>query len=424
MHKKINPLLQVKPLSAYPKNLLQTIKMISFDPNKNAEPFGSYIYRLQRYSADVDLFEEYVDNARPNELVHKFAERLKSMVRNIQKTPLHWFSEFKAGLDFRYDISIGDLLVGVWINRPNIMKIAHNLLKEGLFNTKEVEKIHDAVHNKKYSQADAYDIVFNVLRNRRIIRWTADEILEGRKTILGRLFKLHDCLFDHTFIKIDIITYVDNRFTEVTNFIGLVSEYDFPNKNYININLDKNNDPKVSLPIEIEKLYFSNYYYSPFKACKRMYSYGRQLNIKSLLKKVIPIVTGDISALYMLKSQLDVIARLMEIVPKNEIPIDLIFKSIDDMKDKLSYVLFLSEKGINESYAIMDKLTNDNHKMALDHFIRVLNFLSNKWFVSINYETIKQMQKRYLNPPPNDVLPNPMHYRYLKRNPLDNPNIK
>jgi hypothetical protein len=80
--------------------------MLSFDPNKNAEPFGSYIYRLQRYSADVDLFEEYIDNARPNELVHKFAERLKEMVRNIQKTPLHWFSEFKAGLDFRYDISI------------------------------------------------------------------------------------------------------------------------------------------------------------------------------------------------------------------------------------------------------------------------------------------------------------------------------
>ncbi len=424
MHKKINPLLQVKPLSAYPKNLLQTIKMLSFDPNKNAEPFGSYIYRLQRYSADVDLFEEYIDNARPNELVHKFAERLKKMVINIQNAPLHWFSEFKAGLDFRYDVTIGELEHGYWKGRPNILEIAHNFLREGLFEQWEIDKIHKAIHDKSYSQADSYDIIFNIFRDRRIIRWTADEILSGKKTILGKLFKLHDCLFDHTFIKIDIITYADNRFVEVTNFIGLTSEYDFPNKNYININLAKNNDPTKSLPLEIEKLYFSNYYYSPFKSCKRMYSYGRHFNIKTLLNQVIPIVTGDISSLYMLKSQVDVIVRLLDLYLTDYIPIGLIMSSIDNMKDKLSYVLFLSDKGINESYSIMDKILFNKESITKDHLKNVLKFLSHKWFVSINYETIKQMQKRHINPPPKSVLPHPLHYRYIKRIPADNPNIK
>lgn len=424
MHKKINPLLQVKPLSSYPQNLLQTIKMISFDPNKNAEPFGSYIYRLQRYSADIDLFEEYIDHSKPNELVHKFAKKLQHMITNIKKSKMHWFSEFKAGLDLRYDVDIGELFKGEWLNKPNIIGISSRLMSDGLINKNELDKISYTMRDRMLSAADKYDIIFNIFRNRRIIRWTEDEVIHGKKVILGKLFKLHDCLFDHTFIKIDIIAYIGHKFVEVTNFIGLVSEYDFPNKNYININMGKNNAPTIALPLEIERLYFSNYYYSPFKACKRIYSLSRQVNDKKMLKKIIPIITGDISSLYMLKSQIDVITRLLSIIPIDDLPVHLIMESIDNIKDKLSYVLFLSDKGIIESYDIIDNIILNQNVISIDYFIKRLNFLSNKWFVSVNYETIKQMKRYGINPPPKTILPNPMHYKYIKRVPLDNPNIK
>ncbi len=412
MHKKINPLLQTKPLASYPADLMHSIKMVSFDPNKNAEPFGSYIYRLQKYPGDIDLFEEYIDEARPNQLVHKFAERLKEMIRKIQRAPLHWFSEFKAGIDPRYDIDIGDLLKGKWFNIPNIPEISINLMKDGLLDQDEVNNINNTLNNIKLSEADKYDIIFNIFRNHRILRWTENEILHGVKEVTNRIFKLHDCLFDQTYIKIDVIVYSDSKFTELTNFIGLVSERDNI-KDYININLKKNNDPKVSLPLEIEKLYFSNYYYSPFKSCKRMYSYGRQLDIKNILKKVIPIVTGDISLLYMLKSQLDVIKLLLERIYIKMVPMNLVINSIDGMKNELSYVLFLSDRGLKESYDLMNKIIYGY--IPESEIITILQQLIDKWMISINYETIKQMKKYKINPPPLNALPNPMHYEYFTR---------
>lgn len=422
MQKKINPLLQVKPINSYPENLIKSIKMISFDPNKGGVPFGSYIYRLQRYPGDVDLFEEYIEHTTPNKLVHHFADKLKDMIIRIRNEPYHWFSEFKAGIDPRYDVSIGDLKNGIWKNIPNIIEISKNFLKEGLFNEKEISKINDAIYNKKYTDADSYDIIYNIFRNRRILRWTENEILNGSKEVLGRVFKLHDCLFDHTYIKIDVIIYNDHKFVEITNFIGLVSEYDFPNKNYININLVENNDPRISLPKEIERLYFSDYYYSPFKCCKRIYSYARQLDLKRMLNKIIPIVTGDISALYMIKSQIDTMKLLLERIPIERLPLELFKESIDNIKNQLSYVLFISTKALEEDYEVMNKIIYGNYPINI--IIKFMDYLSNKWFISINYVTIQEMKKHGINPPPKSILPKELTYKYFSREPISKPNIK
>lgn len=420
--KKINPLLQIKPLSSYPTQLLKSVKMLSFDPNKNGNVFGSYIYRLQRYPGDVDIFEEYIEHTPPNRLVHNFADRLKEMIILIRETPLYWFSEFKAGLDPRYDIYIGDLVNGHWVEMPDIKTISTEYLKYGLFDEKEHNKIIKALESKKLSEADSYDIIFNIFRNRRILRWSEYEILNGRKIVLDKEFKLHDCLFDHTYIKIDVLTYIDHKFTEITNFIGLVSEDDYPNKNYININIEENNNPRVSLPLETERLYFSNYYYSPFKCCKRIYSYSRQLDVKPVLKKIIPIVTGDISAMYMLKSQIDTIKLLMERVPSEGVPINLIKDNIDNMKNQLTYVLFLTTKDLERYFEVMDKIVHEH--LPFEIIIKILDLLSDKWSNDINYQTIVQMKKHKINPPPKNILPKPMNYKYFTRKPTDNPDIK
>jgi len=80
------------------------------------------------------------------------------------------------------------------------------------------------VRNKHPTQ-DEYDIIFNLFRNHRVIRWTEDEILQGYKMLPGKLkFKFIDGLKQKSHIKIDVLAYINNRFIEVTNFFYLVLE--------------------------------------------------------------------------------------------------------------------------------------------------------------------------------------------------------
>jgi hypothetical protein len=58
-NRNIDPFISTKPLSSYSEDLLRNMRMLTFFPKGLADPFGSFIYRIQKYPGDVDLIEEF-----------------------------------------------------------------------------------------------------------------------------------------------------------------------------------------------------------------------------------------------------------------------------------------------------------------------------------------------------------------------------
>src|SRR5690606_11974822 len=114
-----------------------------------------------------------------------------------------------------------------------------------------------------------------IFRERKIIRWNESDLLKKYKILPGNLkIKLNEALQYQTFVKLDVIAFINNKFIELTNFFILMYEKDgilHP----INLSYnfyDDNEKIKIyekQITEDIEKLYFSDMYFNPFKAAKR-----------------------------------------------------------------------------------------------------------------------------------------------------------
>lgn len=84
-HKDIRRFTELKPRESYPETALNEIKLLSFSRDKLADPFGSYIYRIQKYPGDIDLIEKFTECCSLDDAITKFEKSLKNVVRNINK---------------------------------------------------------------------------------------------------------------------------------------------------------------------------------------------------------------------------------------------------------------------------------------------------------------------------------------------------
>jgi len=415
----IYPFIEQKSFDSYPESIKKEIKLISFTKDRLATPFGSFIYRIQKYPGDIDLIESFEDCCDVQDVVTKFAKSLKKIVKNMIKQRTHYFSEFKAGLDKRFDIDIGEFKSGIYVPNRNLKNISQDLFYRELLTNEELDIIN-FILNKVGSvnlNGDDYDIIFNILREHRILRWTSNEILQGYKLLLGGLKKsLINALAEHSDVKIDMISLINGRFIEVTNYL-MLAYLDEGEVHPINLDIRLTNYIPIALPREIDKLYFSNMFYSPFKMVKRIFSLSRHNKDQVTLEKIIPFVSSNTSLLYQIKSELDTIILVLEI--RKYPPKRSIFKQLDEMKLRLSTVLELSDEELELINGTLD-LTN-NTKLKYEK-IELLKQLKKYIMPIINDETIRYLDKVGLNPPPSYLLPPEVKYnRYIRRSPDDNP---
>ena len=414
----IDPFLEIKPLDSYPEELLKDIKLLSFFPD-GPHPMGSYKYSIQKWPSDVDLIETFEDCCTKDEVIKKFIKKLKQIVKDISKRKEHYFSEFKAGLDNRYDVDIGECRNGYYNINPELKDMSLKLFENRLFNKDEITQILTII-NDNIIDGDAYDTIFNIYRNRRILRWSAKEILQGFKNVDGTKIPLSKALHDNTLVKIDMISLVENNFIEITNFIILYLTNQSGQKHeYIGYNIESN-PPLDALPREIEKLYFSNYYYSPFKMIKRLFSLVSKTRDIEILQKIIPIISSDVALLYQLKSQIEVLLRILKII-KNP-PMKKISEQLDKMKTRISNILQFNNTEKQNIYNLIKKVNSSStqiyKKMGILYFIN-----HNIFNPKINYLSITYLNEVNLNPPPSLFLPFDMIYALITRSPNDNPTI-
>lgn len=409
-----------KPIEAYTKEQIKNIKLLSTNKKELAVPFGSATYRIQKYPGDLDLHTIFTECCSLDDVVKTFEKKIKKIAKDIKKNRLHYFSEFKAGLDKRFDLDIGTIYNGLFNpKRSDILDYSNILFKKKLIAKDELKLIQKIVSIPNPG-GDEYDMLKYIFREHTVLRWTLDEVINGVKILPGNVkMKLYDALKMRSHVKIDMITLVNNLIVEVTNFFILVEENEDGSYSVINIDydyLDKKQSEihyDIQIKEEIEKLYYSDMYYSPFKMAKRMWAYSRAFGFEDSVRKLLPLVTGNVSYLYQLKSEMDTILRLYEL---NKAPNKTIDKQMDLMKQKLSNIIFIPKEELLIIYSLINKfLKTANVKNKEDILTQI-----KKYFVAlINLHTIHELNKIGYNPPPRKFLPYQLKYASIVRQPHD-----
>lgn len=370
----------------YTENIINNVKLITIDDKDIINLFGSASYRIQPFPADIDISEIYEEKLSRKQLINKFSKKLKNVIRNILKSNFHFITEIKIGLDDRYIFNIGSCVDGVY--KPDINNILINT--DNLFNNKllsmedytQVNNIMDlAIKNNGLLNSYEYDLIFNIFRKYYILRWTADEVLMGKKRIINKYISIEDALNSETMTKIDMITKINgDKIVEITNFILLIDG----DNNIINLGKKKdygflNKLAVDGLPFEIEKLLYSDFYFSPFKACKRIWALARILKDGEMIDKITPIINGRISFLYSLQSQIKTIILLYDTNP--QIKFNDIYPSLENIRYNINNIMEISKDDLNIYFNLFDKFYNN-------HDYNILSIIADMMQKTINFYTI------------------------------------
>lgn len=397
---------------SYTPQIINNIELLSFS-DEGATPFGSYIYKVQKYPGDIDLVEKFEDCCSIDDVVNKFAKRFQQIVKSIIKLKKHYMTEAKIGEDNRYEVGIheiGFLRRGsYYINdntKANLVEVANELLSNGLLPKEEYEIIMRIV-NKDYPTVNDHDILYNLFREHKVLRWSDKEILDGYKILPGNIkITIREALKHKGHVKIDMITDINNKFIEMTNFLFLIENKPDGKKYAINLGKPYTQELiqkriETELPKEIEKLFFSAYYYNPFKGVKRLWALARHYKDYTMIDKLKPFISGNISLLYQLKSELE---NIMVLLKKLKSPPKVgINNQIQEIKSRLVYVL---EVGDDELYLddLFNKATASNERYEK---LELLGKLKKYMVAHINYFTMEFLHSigiDSLRPPyvPND----------------------
>ena len=409
-----------KPPEAYPRSINNEMKLLRAHPEGEVIPFGSAIYRIQAYPGDVDLLEDYSKCCSAGDVTARFAKDLQKIVRRVVDTRLHYYSEIKAGVDERYNIDIGTMKDGRYTPTDLATKIPP-FVKSGLISAEDANIIISAANDARTSKTsyNDYDIVMYVLRKYYILRWSAAEVLHGKKSLVGGIsITLQDALKENSLIKIDEITIINGRFVEVTNAYFL----SYPRHNR-DIMVNEPHDVYKDLPLDIEKLYYSDMWYNPFKALKRAFALARAADNKDnmvyrkILQKLFPFISSNTSLVYQIKSELEAILVVLQ--TSKSIPKANIDNQIDSMKFRLSTVIELSTTVVVDLSTDINKITAAPAKILK---IPLVEALIKDLKKIINHNTIAYMDKVGLNPFPAALLPPVAKYnRNIKRTPDSDP---
>lgn len=425
--------LRTKPKSSYPDYINDEIKMITFMPDKTGKSgkyhdvklYGSVSYMFQKYPGDIDLTEFDAKKLSKEKMIEAFAKNVQRVVKDIIKKKLHYFVEFKAGKDDRFDVDIGKLQNGFFTINPKLEKITKKLYHQKLFTKTEYKIVFDIYSKSNKTELD-YDILKQLFREKIILRWTQEEVLNGRKELPSKIVNgkkkkyfidLTEALDMEGHIKIDMVVYLNNEFVEVTNFVFL--GYVEQDGTIVGINIDRKKYMDTitdNMRENIEEVCFNHFKYSPFKAAKRIYAlcrieYMQNRGMSSLhyIDKILPLLESNIGIMYQCKSEIGSIIRVFD--THDNFPIKSVNHQLQDIKYRLANMYQLRDNILEHINELIDTATNKKKK---DEKKKIIEYISSQLEGLINYFTIEYYNENGLNPIPRDLLPKNMKYTYEK----------
>lgn len=381
---KKDKIFDTKNRIAYPQILNNEIKLISFNTD-DSTLIGSASYKVQKYPADIDLYEQVKTCCSEEDAIEYFYLGIQSISRKIELSPNHWLIELKCGIDKRYEFTIGieDLTNFVTINRNLFSEMDYYILIELDIQLKNTKKNHELI----YEQID------DIMRKYKIIRWSAAQIQLGYQIRYGKKFYLKECINTISPINIEIIAVINNKFTDVSNFYVVMFKDKLTGKDIV-INFPQSylyegkNFVLKGLKEGIHKVYNSKLHKDVFKAVKRIYSYARITKNDHLYNKIKPILSGDLAELSQLKSELGTLHEILTFT--DNLPFNIVYSQLDSIKWRAGGNTYLNDLQIDSiSKRINLILAN---KRSIEFMISSIEYLKQYILDIVNYHADQFMK--------------------------------
>lgn len=376
-----NNIFELKSRKAYPRILNDEIKLLSFD-KENSTLIGSASYKIQKYPADIDLYEQVITCCNKDDAIEYFYLGIKNIVNNIRLKSTHWMIEVKCGLDDRFDI-INNVTQQ---NLDNFLRKSINILSmKDYDDLKQLNTINSKLNMEKIN---------NILREYYIIRWSSDEILLGWKVKQNKKFYLKDCIDTKSPINIEVIAIVDNKFTDLSNFYVVMFHDKITDTDYV-VNFPQSylTDGKKfvieGLKQGINKVFFSIIGEDIFKGVKRIYSLSRLTDDKKLFNNISPIISSDLAQLSQIKSEIATLNEILDFT--TNLPWKIFFNQIDSLKWKIGGNTMLTESEIDSLIDAIDSILSNKHD--IDFIKRTLSEAKQFLLDIVNDETKKILKK-------------------------------
>lgn len=371
---------ELRKKNSYPKILNDEIKLLSFN-KENSVLIGSASYKIQKYPADIDLYEQIKTCCNKEEAIEFFQLGIQNIVNNIRLKNHHWMIEVKCGKDDRYDIEK--------IDKKNMQ----------LFLKKNIGILSDSDYKKLKLYTDFLDrndaeeeLINEIIRNYSVIRWSTNDILLGWKVKYGKKFYLRDCIDTISPINIEVIAIVNDKFTDLSNFFVLIFHDKLTDKDYlVNFPQEYLTESRKfvvqGLKDGINKVLFSKINKDVFKGIKRMYSLSRLTLDDKLFYKIKDIINGDLAQLSQLKSEL---ATLLEIIEfTDEIPWKVFYDHLESIKWRIGGNLYIDDNQLNTVINGIDNILFN--KYDIPYIKDTLDFLKKYLLLIVNNEATKYL---------------------------------
>lgn len=353
----------------YSRKVLGVLEAMSMTGLKKLLLVGSASIRSQLYSGDFDAIEKV--RMSPSEV----ASHLKDIVKRLRVIPETYIGDIKCGEEpswsvFSRSARVEDGKVMDFSIKQS-QTVIDKLLKDKVISPKEakdsIKLLEDADTAMEFLEARK-TIKFSTLR------WKPADILQGFLEYRGHRFELEDAIESGGLLKLDVVSNIEDRFTEFSVIYDLV---DKKGKRLTNV------PTNIVRSLQEDIIYYNDA--DPFKAVKRMYALSKVSKLTKVASILVPILNSDLGRLYQIIGDLKTLLSLLE---RPSTPIKDIKEQLDNMRMRMGNIYqlrdFLSaEHEILGWIETIMKSPTSTMKRKLEGLIEKLQVILNKNTVKI-----------------------------------------
>lgn len=353
----------------YSRSVLGVLGALSMTDLHKMQVVGSSSIRSQQYSADYDAVER-VDIKGPKEVV----EGLQSIVKRLRVLPDCFIGDIKCGEVPEWDafsanahVNMDDEKV-VDFNIKSSQTVIDTLGRANIISPQETRGANKALESATTPMGflkAKKDIRYHILR------WKPFQILEGRQRYRGREFTLEEAVMSGGLIKVDVVSNIDNRFTEFSVIYNVYKDGRLITKKPMNI----------INSLKEDVLYYSHT--NPFKGAKRMFALAKATKNEKKIRHLVPILNSDLGRLYQIIGDLEVLHGLLE---RPEKPLKEIRYQLDEVRARMGNLYQLRDV-LKEEHDIIGNieamLKKKNPKVDLYRLIFILQRILNRATIKV-----------------------------------------
>jgi hypothetical protein len=353
------PLVQVRTEESLSVDTLAVIRAITLDANFPSKIVGSFQYAIHEYPGDIDLMEEYVGCCSVASTARAVADGIRQIIKNVRKRKLTFLGDFKAGVDARYKVDIGEFvlsgknLVLKGYDAAYIRASIAVLKNTGMLAAEEENEllrlVRDAPNYMEHHE------LFEAVRKYYVLRWTIDELESGYKILRGHVkISLRDAVAMNTVVKIDIYAFINGRFVEVTNWFLLKMRSHTGSK--LRTISERMGNYETNILKDIA-LYKNPDMRKHMKLAKRLWLHAVHKKDELTMKKLFPLFSSGAAKLSQIVSDLETLCNMLKKLRYP--PLKFMLRELQDMKMRMATIMAdtLPIKTATKVFRIINSIT-------------------------------------------------------------------